>query len=90
MNEGEDKGRWIGRGEMGFIRDGGGYGSDASDCACSRGGLPAQAVGHQPDQHHRQRDLFRTDGAYSTVQRGAVGLGGLCCLLLLCGCGAMH
>jgi hypothetical protein len=66
------------------------FGSGVHDCAWSRGDLPAQAVGQQPDQHHRQRDLCRTDGAYSTVRRGAVDFGGLCCLLLLCGCEAMH
>ena len=58
------------------------FGSGCRDCACSRGGLPAQALAQQPDQRHRQQDLFRTDGAYSTVRRGAVDLGVLCCLLL--------
>jgi hypothetical protein len=39
-------------------------------------GLPttAQGVERQPDQHDRQRGVCRTDGAYSTVRRGAVGL----------------
>jgi hypothetical protein len=46
-----------------------------SDYACSCRGSPAQAVGQQPDQHHRQRGVYRTDGAYFTVRRGAVGLG---------------
>jgi hypothetical protein len=49
--------------------------SDVSDVACLRGGLPAQVPAHQPDQHDRQRGVHRTDGAYSTVRFGAVGLG---------------
>jgi hypothetical protein len=44
-----------------------------SDCACSCGGLPVQVVGRQPDQHHRQRDLCRTDSASRSVRHGAVG-----------------
>jgi hypothetical protein len=43
-----------------------------SDCACSRGCLPAQAIAQKPDQHDRQRDLCWTDGASSTVRRRAV------------------
>ncbi len=41
--------------------------------AVAHAGLPAQGVGPQPDQHHRQRGLCRTDGAYYTVRRGAAG-----------------
>ena len=52
-----------------------------SDCACSRGCLLSQVVVQQPDQHDRQRDVYRTDGACFSVRRGAVG--GLFCLLSL-------
>jgi hypothetical protein len=44
-----------------------------SDCTCSCRGLPAQHFQQQPDQHDRQRGVYRTDGAYFTVRRGAVG-----------------
>jgi hypothetical protein len=45
--------------------------------------LPAQVVVQQPDQHHCQRDFFWTDGAYSTVRRGALGWADFvaCCLV---------
>jgi hypothetical protein len=45
----------------------------ARDFACSRGGLPTQVLGQQPDQHHRQWDFCRTDLASKAVRRGAVG-----------------
>jgi hypothetical protein len=45
--------------------------------ASSRDALPTQVLVQQPDQHHRQRDICRTNGAYSTVRHGARGLGGL-------------
>ncbi len=70
----------MGRGEMGLMCDGGFLGLGVCavwvifDCACSRGGLPAQVLVEQPDQHHRERGVYRTDGAYFTVRRGAVWL----------------
>jgi hypothetical protein len=86
----------MGRGEMGLMCDGGlglrcGFflESDVSLCACSRGGFPAQAVVQQPDQHHHQRGVHRTDGASISVRRGAVGFGLSLGLAALClhGCG---
>ncbi len=72
---------------MGLMGDGGGclcsvgvVVGDARDGACSRSGLPAQGLEQQPDQYHRQRGLFRTDGASNSVRRGSMGWD-LCSLL---------
>jgi hypothetical protein len=57
-----------------------------SNCACLCGGLPAQVLGQQPDQHDRQRGVYRTDGAYLSVRRGAVGFYGYVWFSLLGAC----